>query len=88
MNTRGDRVINDYSKVINFNFIIRIIFTNRWFWGIWFYAFFPIINDYILDFSALPEIVSDFFQIFGGVANYEAYIQANPNIPNIPVIRF
>ena len=41
--------------------------------------------DFIFDFSALPQIVSDFFQIFGGVENYEAYIQANPNIPNIPV---
>ncbi len=48
------------------------------------YAFFPIINEYILDFSALPEIVSDFFQIFGGVDNYEAYRLAHPNINNIP----
>jgi hypothetical protein len=37
-----------------------------------------------MDFSYLPGIVSDFFQIFGGVDNYEAYRLAHPNINNIP----
>ena len=43
--------------------------------------------DYLFDFSALPQIVSDFFQVWGGVENYEAYRLANVHIQNIPADR-
>jgi hypothetical protein len=49
-----------------------------------FYAYHPF-KDHVTDFSSLPEIVSDFFQVWGGVENYEAYRQAHEHIPNIPV---
>ena len=39
----------------------------------YFVEYFPLIN-YVSDFSSLPDIVSNFFQKFGGVENYEAYI--------------
>ena len=41
-------------------------------------------QDYIRDISSLPQIVSDFFQVWGGVENYEAYRLAHADIPNIP----
>lgn len=40
--------------------------------------------SYITDISFLPEIVWDFFQVFGGVEKYEAYRLAHLDVPNIP----
>jgi NADH:ubiquinone oxidoreductase subunit 2 (subunit N) len=49
----------------------------------YFFSFNPF-QDYIRDISSLPQIVSDFFQVWGGVENYEAYRLAHADIPNIP----
>jgi len=37
-----------------------------------------------LDYEA-SKITWDFFDVWGGIENYEAYVLAHPNIPNIPV---
>lgn len=49
----------------------------------YFFSFNPY-QEYIRDISSLPQIVEDFFQVWGGVENYEAYRLAHADIPNIP----
>lgn len=46
------------------------------------FMYHPSVN-LIYDFSALPRIVSFFYDIFGGKEQYIAYTLANPNIANI-----